>query len=147
MAGWLDSLFGSSQPSTPNPTNPTPSFGSAFSSALGSAIPATLLSLGQYFLGDGKRSAEADATKLARDQFEFEKSKFGELSAYQKAQLEAAKAGGGGGGSGDAMAIAKQQLIARAIESQMRAAMEGRNGEANSLIAIANILQKAIGGR
>lgn len=143
--GWAKYLWGS-QPDTPNPTNPTPSFGSAFSSALGSAIPSTLLGLGQYFLGDGKRSAEADTAQLERDRFEFEKSKFGELSAYQKAQLEAAKAGGGGG-SGDALAIAKQQLIARAIESQMRAAMEGRNGEANSLIAIANILQKAIGGR
>lgn len=142
---WLKDLFGGSNP-IPTNTNNTPSFGQAFSSALGSAVPATLLSLGTYFLGDGKRSAEADAAQLARDQFEFEKSKFGELSAYQKAQLEAAKAGGGGG-AGDQLEIVKRQLIARAIESQMKAALEGRTGEANSLVNIAQILQRAIGGR
>lgn len=149
MADFWDSLFGggNSQPSIPTSKNPTPSFGDSFSSALGSAIPSTLLSLGSYFLGDGKRNSEASATQLARDQFEFEKSKFGQLSAYQQAQLDAAKAGGGGGGAGDALEIAKRQLIARAIESQMKAALEGRAGEANSLVSIAQILQKAIGGR
>lgn len=122
-------------------------FKSGFGSALGNSIPSVLTAIGSYFINKPKAQAEANASQLARDQFEWEKQKFGELSAYQKAQLEAA-GGGGGGGAGTAaqLAIAKAQMIQQALQNQAVAAQTGHGKEADSLIAIARILQSAMRG-
>lgn len=122
-------------------------FKSGFGSALGNSVPSVLTAIGNYFIGKPKAQADLAASQLERDKFEWERQKFGELSAYQKAQLEAQGAGGGGGaGVAAQVAIAKAQMIQQALQNQAVAAQTGHGKEADSLIAIARILQSAMRG-